>query len=149
MHWITDDVGVSGLHDLRFKAPVGAVLNVCEERDYPLPARLEYLHCGFPDVQPFPLGTVRQCVRWVDVRVSRGLKTLVHCAEGNSRSVTVVAAYLMHKGMPLPKVRELILERKPFVQFGGRPTEQPQYFQEGFLRRWELFLDECRAGVSR
>jgi len=143
MHWLSDELAVSGLHDFDFGVPVGAVLNVCETRPYRRPD-VAYLHRGFPDVQPFPLEAVWECVQWLDRQIAAGRKALVHCAEGNSRSVTVVVAYLLYKGHRLDRIKAKILRRKPFAQLGGRRTSEPQYFQDGFLRQWRRFLSEKR-----
>ncbi len=140
MHWLHDDLAVSGLHDLHLDEPIGAVLNVCERRPYDPPASLAYLHKGFPDEQPFSLELVWECVQWVDRQVASGKKVLVHCAEGNSRSVTVVVGYLMYKGMPLQDIQRQVLRRKPFTQMGGVQTDEPQYFQETFLKKFDAFL---------
>lgn len=141
MHWIHEDIAVSGLSDLCFDEPISAVLNVCEWRPYDPPKRLSYLHQGFPDVQPFPTETVWECVLWLDRQITAGRKTLVHCAEGNSRSVTVVIAYLMFKGQTLDEIKREVLRRKPFAQLSGLPTAQPQYFQDEFLAHWRALLD--------
>lgn len=140
MHWITPNLGVSGLSDLHLYAPVSAVLNVCQERPYQPPKGMPYLHRGFPDVQPFPMDTVWECVQWLDAQTRAGRKVLVHCAEGNSRSVTTVIAYLLYKGRRLGAVKRLVLEKKPYCQLMGAPIAQRQYFQDGFLMRWEDFL---------
>src|SRR5438876_104475 len=136
MYWITEHLGVSGFYDARFEPPVTAVLNVAEQRPYEPPPRMTYLHLGFPDVQPFPIPTGWTCVRWLDDQVDQGHRVLVHCAEGNSRSVSVVMAYLLHKGRPLPELKRLVLSRKPFASSGGNPTDLPQYFQDAFLAAW-------------
>src|SRR5579872_2581465 len=126
MHWIHENIAVSGLFDLNFDEPISAVLNVCEWRPYEPPTHLEYFHRGFPDVQPFPIEVVWDCVRWLDERLGMGQKALVHCAEGNSRSVTVAIAYLLYKGHELEAVKREIVRRKPFTQFSGIPTREPQ-----------------------
>src|SRR5579863_5306605 len=131
MHWIHDDIAISGLFDLNFDRPVSAVLNVCEWRPYDPPKRVAYLHRGFPDVQPFPIETVGECVLWLDRQMKAGGKALVHCAEGNSRSVTVAIAFLMYRGLPLEEIKREVLKRKPYAQISGIPTSEPQYFQDG------------------
>lgn len=151
MYWITDEVAVSGFHDMDLAPPVSAVLCVADERPYePRPSgNIRWLHLGFPDVQPFPLDRVWECVKWLDARVSEGRKVLVHCAEGNSRSVSVVAAYLLFKGWRVEEVKALVLAKKPFACLAGYPTRQAQYFQERFLLEWDGFLrDQSTVHVN-
>ncbi|MFQ5903982.1 MAG: dual specificity protein phosphatase family protein [Candidatus Binatia bacterium] len=117
-----------------------AVLNLHEEQPYIPPEAIVFFHNGFPDVQPFPLQEIWECVRWVDQQISRGHRVLVHCAEGNSRSVSVVMAYLLYKGHSLDEAKEMILSKKPFCTQSGNPTDQPQYFQEEFLGQWRIYV---------
>lgn len=145
MHWITEDLAVAGVHDLSFAPPVGAVVNVCELMPYVPPLGMPFLHRGFPDLQPFPIETVGECVLWVDEQLRAGRKVLVHCAEGNSRSVTVVLSHMLYRGRTLENAQRLLLLKKPYVQLRGLRTSQPQYFQDGFLARWQTLLAERAA----
>jgi hypothetical protein len=71
-----------------------AVLNVCETKD---PYRVE-AHCWNPiaDAAPAPsIDWVRRQVEFIDEQRRAGRLVFVHCRAGVSRSVMVIAAYLM------------------------------------------------------
>ena len=145
MYWITENLAFGGLTDIQFVDQFTAVLNLHEDHSYSLPEKIHFYHNGFPDVQPFLLERIWECVQWIDGRISRGHRVLVHCAEGNSRSVSVVMAYLLYKGYGLGEAKKLIISIKPFCTQSGRPTDQPQYFQEEFLARWLNYLGEQQS----
>ncbi|MFQ5851719.1 MAG: dual specificity protein phosphatase family protein [Candidatus Binatia bacterium] len=142
MYWITEKLAIGGLVDIEFGGQVTALLNLCEEESYDPPQKIDFYHDGFPDIQPFPLEKIWDCVRWIDQRIGAGHRVLVHCAEGNSRSVSVVMAYLLYKGHSLDEAREMILAKKPFCTQAGQSTGEPQYFHEEFLAEWLRFLGE-------
>ncbi|MEE8074059.1 MAG: dual specificity protein phosphatase family protein [Candidatus Binatia bacterium] len=142
MYWITENLAFGGLTDIQFDDQFTAVLNLHEDHSYSLPETIHFYHNGFPDVQPFPLERIWECVQWIDQRISLGQRVLVHCAEGNSRSVSVVIAYLLYKGHGLDVAKKKILSLKPFCTQSGMPTDQPQYFQEEFLTQWLRYLTE-------
>ncbi len=140
MYCITEKLAFGGLTDIHFADQFTAVLNLCEDHSYALPEKIHFYHNGFPDVQPFSLERIWECVQWIEQQISRGDRVLVHCAEGNSRSVSVVIAYLHYKGYGLDQAKKRILSIKPFCTQSGRPTGQPQYFQDEFLTQWEEYL---------
>ncbi len=144
MYWITKNLAVGGLSAVALTDQSTAILNLCEDQSY-RPPSTDFSHNGFPDSQPFPLQKVWECVRWIEQETSNGHKVLVHCAEGNSRSVSVVMAYLLYKGHSLDEAKKKILTKKPFCTQGGRPTTEPQYFHEEFLPQWQMYLREHNA----
>jgi len=145
MYWITKHLAVGGLSAVALAGRSTAILNLCEDQSYTPTTTKDFYHNGFPDSQPFPLQKVWECVRWIEQEISSGHKVLVHCAEGNSRSVSVAMAYLLYKGHSLDDAREMILTKKSFCTQGGRPTTEPQYFHEEFLTQWQRDLREQNA----
>ncbi len=140
MYWITNQLALGGLTSIPVSDGATAILNLFEEQPYELPAHVVYLHNGFPDEQPFPIETIWECVRWIDRHVADGHRVLVHCAEGNSRSVSVVIAYLIFTGCSLEAAKSLILSKKRFHTERGVETSNPLQFHDSFFTQWKEFL---------
>jgi protein-tyrosine phosphatase len=140
MYWITNQLALGGLTSIPVSDEATAILNLFEEQPYELPAHVVYLHKGFPDEQPFPIETIWECVRWIDRHVADGHRVLVHCAEGNSRSVSVVIAYLIFTGCSLEAAKSLILSKKRFHTDRGVDTPNPLQFHDSFFTQWKEFL---------
>jgi protein-tyrosine phosphatase len=140
MYWITNQLALGGLTSIPVSDEATAILNLFEEQPYEIPAHVVYLHKGFPDEQPFPIETIWECVRWIDRHVADGHRVLVHCAEGNSRSVSVVIAYLIFTGCSLEAAKSLILSKKRFHTERGVETSNPLQFHDSFFTQWKEFL---------
>ena len=140
MYWITDQLGLGGLTSIPASDGATAILNLFEEQPYEPPPHVVYRHNGFPDEQPFPIETIWECVRWIDRHVADGHRVLVHCAEGNSRSVSVVIAYLIFTGVSLEAAKSLILSKKRFYTVRGVETSNPLQFHDAFFTQWKEFL---------
>ena len=140
MYWITNQLALGGLTSIPVSDEATAILNLFEEQPYELPAHVVYLHKGFPDEQPFPIETIWECVRWIDRHVADGHRVLVHCAEGNSRSVSVVIVYLIFTGCSLEAAKSLILSKKRFHTERGVETSNPLQFHDSFFTQWKEFL---------
>ncbi|MBI2360495.1 MAG: dual specificity protein phosphatase family protein [Deltaproteobacteria bacterium] len=140
MYWVTERLAIGGLSSVELADESMAILNLCEDQPYALPRTIDFCHKGFPDQQPFPLSKVWECVEWLDRHVSRGTRVLVHCAEGNSRSVSVALAYFIFKGVSPQQAKAKILAAKPFCTQAGTPTAEPLYFHEDFLAAWQDYM---------
>jgi len=147
MYWITNQLAFGGLTSIATSDGATAILNLFEEQPYEPPAHVVYHHNGFPDTQPFPIETIWECVRWIDRELAVGHKVLVHCAEGNSRSVTVVIAYLIFKGGSLEAAKSLILSKKRFYTVKGVETLEPMQFHDSFFTQWKEFLAQHPSGM--
>ena len=147
MYWITNQLAFGGLTSIATSDGATAILNLFEEQPYEPPAHVVYRHNGFPDAQPFPIETIWECVRWIDREIAAGHRVLVHCAEGNSRSVTVVIAYLIFKGGSLETAKSLILSKKRFYTARGVDTLEPMQFHDSFFTQWKEFLVRHAGGT--
>lgn len=115
---------------------IGAVLNVADffvnaqgfyRRHMP-----ELVYCGIPmeDTSSFPIDRFfSRTNRFIQVARANGLRVLVHCMAGISRSVTVMCAYLMivngwSVDVTLRRIRRV------------RPQVQPNH---GFMRALERY----------
>ena len=140
MYWITEQLAFGGLTSIPLSRSATAILNLFEEQPYKPPAHVVHCHKGFPDIEPFPVDLIWECVLWIDRAVAAGHRVLVHCAEGNSRSVSVVIAYLVFKGYDLGEAKRLILEKKRFRTLGGVDTGEPLVFHDSFFTEWRKYL---------
>ncbi len=118
---IIDDIWVGSYEAARNVAMLkkkgfSAVLNVSlDDRmfsEYPHDWRL--LHFPLYDGDAIPAATFREAIDFLVLCRSERRRTLLHCAAGVSRSVTIMAAYLMKiKGMSPADALLHIMERRP------------------------------------
>jgi predicted protein tyrosine phosphatase len=100
MDWITDQIAIGDYHDAHNNAAqVDAILclieNCCSERS-DIDGCCVPLHDGPGNKKEHILAAID----FIATQVDNNLKVLVHCRAGRSRSVCIVAGYLMrHRGM--------------------------------------------------
>lgn len=90
----------------------------------------KYVHklIPFPDAQPFPLDKIIDGALWVEKFLSehKDKQVLVHCAEGNSRSIAVILALLLGRGKKLEEAINHIVTVKNMCTEGGRYVHEKQ-----------------------
>lgn len=100
MDWITDQVAIGDCHDAtNHAAEVDAVLCLLPEC---CETRTDVNGCCIPlhDGPGNCRAHVLAAIDYIAEQVDKGGKILVHCRAGRSRSVCIVAAYLMrHEGL--------------------------------------------------
>jgi protein-tyrosine phosphatase len=118
---------------------VGAVINCAQECANHHQDTFCYLQFMLDDHGGENITTVfREATEFIDENAARGICTLVHCAAGRSRSVTVVIAYLMRsRGMPLLEAARHVKRVRPWV----KPNS-------GFLRSLCLYERTLRGHRS-
>jgi protein-tyrosine phosphatase len=120
MDWITDQIAIGDALDaVNHAAEVDSILcllsDCCGERTdidgYCIP-----LHDGPGNKRDHVLAAID----FIAAQVENGLRVLVHCRAGRSRSVCIVAAYLMrHKGLSKKQAISIIAEKRQIFLSDG------------------------------
>ncbi|MGD9495682.1 MAG: dual specificity protein phosphatase family protein [Armatimonadota bacterium] len=101
---------------------------------------LTVLHLPVADMTPPETEQIRRFVRFVDRMTSSGQAVGVHCLAGLGRTGTMIACYLVTRGMTAAAAIEYIRTRRP----GSIQTEM----QELAVRRWQRIHSQG-TGLAR
>jgi protein-tyrosine phosphatase len=130
MTMITDKIGIGDASDSRqLPSAVDAVLNVAVDLDIPLTGGNAYRHkVGLLDGPGNDDFLLLSAVLVLHALNKRYRRILVHCQEGKSRSVIVVAAYVsIVGGMEFERVLKEIMAARGVTDY--RPVLFQQYQQ--------------------
>jgi protein-tyrosine phosphatase len=73
---------------------------------------IELLYLPTPDTYPLTIDQLRQGAAWVDERIKKGGRVLIHCEHGVGRSVLLTCAVLVYRGMHAQDALELVQEKR-------------------------------------
>lgn len=115
MDWITENIAIGNFLDARSlrESDVNAVLclieNCCNEKN----RNFDVLTVPLLDSTGNNLKTLQEAFHFIDDVVRNNERVLVHCHAGRSRSVCVVAKYLMiQKGLATTTVLDFIASKR-------------------------------------
>lgn len=121
------------------KQGIKAIVNLMEEKLYNPPRYFDYLYKGFPDETCPPEGYIEAIFNFIDEKISKNQKVLVHCAMGISRSGAICAGWLLKQNQewhwtdavefvrksrnifPAVEIREAILDYLEAIEGRRRP----------------------------
>ena len=121
MDWITDQIAIGNYLDAQAVSPeLDAILclkeHCCDERR----TDLDILSLPLIDGAGNPAWKIEEAVDFIAGTVAAGGKILVHCHAGRSRSVVVVARYLMaSRGMVAAAALALIAAKRDIYLSDG------------------------------
>src|SRR5439155_1183519 len=73
---------------------------------------IELLYLPTPDTYPLTIDQLLQGSAWVDERIEKGGRVLIHCEHGVGRSVLLTCAVLVYRGMHAQDALELVKEKR-------------------------------------
>ncbi len=124
------------LRDLDFLAEegIGAIVSLTEElpRELAAARRFRVLHLPVEDMTPPETEQIERYVEFVDQAVRGGVGVGTHCLAGLGRTGTMIACYLVSRGMGA----EEAIDRVRRVRPGSIQTE----LQERAVHRWQRVL---------
>lgn len=141
MSWVNHHLAVGGrVHpeDIRALALTG-VTHVVDTRseyrdDVEAMAReqIELLHLPAPDTYPLSVEQLLEGSAWVNERLEKGGRVLIHCEHGVGRSVLLTCSVLVYRGMKAHEALELVQSK--------RWQAAPNHRQVARLREFESAL---------
>ncbi len=95
-----------------------------EEKKIDAPFGVDYyLWLPTKDHYPPTKKQLKVGVAFIKELVKNKIKCYVHCKQGHGRSVTLVAAYLIDKGMSIDETLSFIKKRRPAIHPNKRQIE--------------------------
>lgn len=130
LNMIFDNVWIGGVNSPERVVERGfdAVLDLREEDDLHYRGFLkergvEYLNVKVADRHGASPEVLSRIVKWLDEKVSKGEKVLVHCNLGRGRSSLAVAAYLVSRGLSPEDALRKIKGKRSVTYMNSRQTQ--------------------------
>ncbi len=139
MSWVTRELAVGGrVHpdDIPALARSGVTHVVdtrseyCDDTQKMVKEHIELLHLPTPDTYPLTVEQLQQGAAWVQERIQKGGRVLIHCEHGVGRSVLLTCAVLVYGGMSSHDALALVQEK--------RWQAAPNHRQVARLREFEM-----------
>ncbi len=146
MSWVTDNLALGGrIHstDIKALARTGITYVVDTRSEYCDDAlalakeHIELLHLPTADTKPLTIEQMMQGARWVNERMKRGGRVLIHCEHGVGRSALLTCAVLVYDGMHAQDALMLVQQK--------RWQAAPNHKQIERLREFEAALSSERS----
>ena len=106
------DLGISSIVDMRIEAE--------HNNDILAQLGIRYLHLLVDDGHFPSLDNLERGITWIEQELVQGRRVFVHCRYGQGRSVVMVAAFLIRRGMSWLNALMLIKDCHPETS----PTEE-------------------------
>ena len=123
--------GVTGIVSLRIRARAGL----------PDLGEIQFLHLPTIDMTAPSLQNLQKGVEFIDLHLKAGGKVYVHCAAGEGRGPSLVAAYLVSTGLTPEDAWKQISMVRQFI----RPNSEQLARMEEFAQRWKAEQEKKAA----
>jgi predicted protein tyrosine phosphatase len=152
LDWITENLAVGGSFPAAHAAHLAESLGIrhvvdlreeaCDDETRLSQNGIELLHLPTPDVCAIDESRIREGVAWVNARLDRGSRVLIHCEHGIGRSALLALCILVARGEPpLEALRRTKHARKIVAPSPEQLTAFSQYcssWREGRDPSWEI-----------
>ena len=112
---------------------VGAVVNLTRRpwsRNVFKDAEMEYLHLPVRGFDRPSLEQVARFVEFCDDQIGRGSGVVAHCLAGRGRTGTMLACYLVHRGMEPDEAIARVREDRPgSIETSSQETAVHEYYK--------------------
>lgn len=120
--FLTSNLAIGGYTDYSFLVgKVDCILDLREEapslEDYAKKLGLEYLKVGIKDGGAPTLEQVNLIVSWIEDKLKKNKRVLVHCNLGRGRAPLVACIFLSSKGLSLDECLGLVKRKRKYVYF--------------------------------
>ncbi len=146
MSWITDQLAVGGRirpEDIKAVARAGITYVVDTRAEYRDDAQafakehIELLYLPTADSQSLTVEQMLEGAKWVNQRIQKGGRVLIHCEHGVGRSALLACAVLVYDGMHAYDALHLVQQK--------RWQAAPNHKQVVRLREFEALVSSERA----
>lgn len=143
MSWVNAHLAVGGRvrpEDVRSLARLGVTHVVdtrseyCDDEQGLAQENIGLLYLPTPDTYPLTVDQLEQGAIWINERIKKGGRVLIHCEHGVGRSVLLTCASLVHDGMHASDALNLVMSK--------RWQAAPNHRQIQRLREFETALSE-------
>ncbi len=121
MSWVNEHLAVGGrIHPEDIQAlgktgirhVVDTRAEYCDDREALAREHIELLYLPTPDTYPLSISQLMQGVVWVNERLDKGERVLIHCEHGVGRSVLLTCAVLVARGMHASEALDLVQRKR-------------------------------------
>src|SRR5262249_24518330 len=103
---------IKALGQIGIKHVVDTRDEYCDDREALARENIELLHLPTPDTHPLTIEQLMQGAVWVNERLNKGERVLIHCEHGVGRSVLLTCAVLVARGIHASAALDLIKRQR-------------------------------------
>ncbi len=144
MSWVNDHLAVGGRirpEDIKALGLIGinhvvdTRAEYCDDREALARENIELLHLPTPDTHPLSIEQLMQGTTWVNERLNKGERVLIHCEHGVGRSVLLTCAVLVARGMYASAALDLVKRERWQASPNHQQIVRLREFEDAYVSR--------------
>lgn len=144
MSWVNEHLAVGGrvrsedikaLGQIGVKHIVDTRAEYCDDREALARENIELLHLPTPDTYPLSIEQLMQGATWVNERLNKGERVLIHCEHGVGRSVLLTCAVLVARGMYASAALDLVKRKRWQAYPNSQQFKRLREFEAAYVSR--------------